>query len=62
MKTQLNRKDRRFKSLVIEFEDMSEIDHLDHIFKVLEQHIDIDKAPNNFELFYTQLFKTCQEI
>jgi hypothetical protein len=62
MKTQLNRKDRRFKSLVIEFEDMSEMDHLDYIFKVLEQNIDIDKAPNNFELFYTQLFKTCQEI
>ena len=61
MKTSVSKQDGRFKSLEVTFEDMSELDHLDYIFTVLEQSIDINKAPHNFELFYTNLFKACQE-
>jgi hypothetical protein len=61
MNTLIKRKDGRFKSLTVEFEDMSEIDHLDYIFAVLEQNIDINKTEHNFELFYTNFFKACQQ-
>lgn len=62
MKTQVTHEEGRFKSLVIELEDMSELDKMDYIFTVLEQNIDINKAPLHFEHFYTNLFKPCQQL
>jgi hypothetical protein len=61
MITNIIRKDGRFKYLDVSFEEISELDHLDYMFEVLEQHIDIEKAPNYFEEFYTNFFKVCQQ-
>jgi|GEM_PF-6844963 len=67
MKTQTNTKDLRFAHMIIELEDMWEIDCMTFLFHEIEKQVDWNKAdkkeePNNFKLFYINLFKECQRI
>ena len=61
MKTTINKQDGRLKSLTLELDIIEIENHMRYMFDVLEKNIDIQQAPHNFEIFYTNLFRECEQ-